>query len=388
MSAAAQQQQSSRGQVLRGRLGVAAAVVALVVAALLTGTTTTDEPLDPRSAGPDGLRGLVDVLTAVDVEVEVALEPPADRSTTAFVPIDRLSPQRRDDWSAWVRDGGRLVVADPVSPLHELVAVGSGVVDVIGPTTRTAGCAPLRDVRLTHADWVGFEVPEGAGEACFVLDGTDRSRAWLVAQRQGGGTVVALGSATPFTNRLLDDEDHAVLAAALLAPSPGSAVQIVPRGPVGEGERSLLDLVADNVWHGLAVLLAAVVVAASARGRRLGRPVPEPLPPVLPSDELTTSLAHLLQSSGRRDAAARRLREDARQAVARAVGVPPHGPPGRLLELAIHRLGLDPRTATDALGDGAVSDDRQLLAVHEAVRRTRARARADVSSDRPDDPST
>ncbi|MFA9428591.1 DUF4350 domain-containing protein [Egicoccus sp. AB-alg2] len=367
----------------RGRLAVVAAVVSLVVAGLLVGPTATDDPLDPASVGPEGLRGLVEVLRHNDVDVDVSLEPPADQATSVFVPVDLLTDARRDALLDWVEAGGRLVVADAGSPLHGLAAAGAGFVDTIGPTTRAPRCDLLPEVAaVTHAGWVGYEVPDDA-TACFAL-GDDH--AWLVATSHGSGEVVALGSAAPFTNRLLDDDDHAVLAASLLAPAPGDRLRIAPRPPLGEGETSLLDLVDPRVWQGLALLLGAVVVAAIARGRRLGRPVAEQLPPVLPSIELTNSLAQLLQRAGRPAAAATRLRADARGVVAHATGQPPHVTDERLVAAAVARLGVSEVEARTALLDQPEVADADLLTVQKAVRRLRhAATHAGTGDDAGDD---
>ncbi|GGI04909.1 hypothetical protein GCM10011354_11450 [Egicoccus halophilus] len=348
-------------------------MVSLVAAGLLAGPTTEEAPLDPSSSAPDGLLGLVEVLRASDVPVEVGLELPEDPTTRLFVPLDRLNRTRQAEVRDWVAAGGHLVVADPTSPLHELTPVGGGLVDSIGPTGRAPGCDALPAVStVTHASWTALEVPAEADAVCFVLG---EELAWLVATGHGQGTIVALGSPDPFTNRLLDVDDHAVLAASLLAPTPGAPLQIVPLPPVGEGETAIADLVPDRVWQGLAVLLVAAVVAAVARGRRLGLPVEERLPPVLPASELVGSLAGLLQRSGRRGSAADLLRQDARTAVAAATGLSADGDPQQLASLAVDRLGVDVRTADRALLDAPVDDDETLRALQTAVSSVRRRAR-------------
>ena len=358
---------------LRGRLGVAAAAVGLVAAAIVAGPGGSEQPLDPDGVGPHGLRGLVETLEHHDVAVDVSLDRPVDTSTSLFVPVDLLSTSRRESLLAWVADGGRLVVADAGSPLHDLAAAGAGFVDSIGPTTRAPACDGLPDVgEVTHAAWIGYEVPEEADDTCFPLGD---EHAWLVTLPHGRGEIVALGSSDVFTNGLLDADDHAVLAAALLAPAPGDRVQFVPRPELGEGEVMLLDLVDPRVWHGLGVLLAAAVVAALARGRRLGQPVAERLPPVLPSIELTNSLAHLLQRAGRPDAVAERLRTDARAAVASAVGLPPDSEASRLAAAAEGRLGVAGADARLALGRGdPAAGEAGLVELQQAVLRVRRAA--------------
>lgn len=356
----------------RGRLAVVGALVLLAVAGVLARDGAGADPFDPHSAQPDGLLGLVRLLEANQVSIEVSLDPPSDMSTTAFVAVDRLG-RHREAWEAWVERGGRLVVADPASSLHGLEVVGSGVVDAIGPTTRAPGCPGLAGLdAVTHAGWVGYTVPAAATASCFPLDD---EVAWLIGRSEGEGTVVAIGSPEPFVNATLDQDDNAVLAAALLAPSPGDRLVVVPRGDVGQGATGLLDLVAPRVWHGLGLLALAAVLGAVAAGRRLGPPVAERLPPVLPASELAHSLGGLFQRSGRPADAAATLRRQARRAVADATVGGGEVSTDDLMALAVARLDVDVDVAAAALMDGPVPDDAALLDVHAAVRTVLARAR-------------
>jgi hypothetical protein len=364
----------------------AGAVVLLVVAGIVTGPPASEAPLDPRSAEPDGLRGVVDLLEGVGVDVEVSLEVPADPDTVAFVPVDVLGEERRDALLAWVREGGTLVVADPGSRLHGLEAGGPSLAGLLGATAREPACdlAALDPVdQVVDVGWPVLEVPDD-GVGCF---GDDlRDAAWLVARPEGEGTVVAAASATPFTNAHLDRADNAVLAAALLGPAPDDRLVVVPRPPVGEGDVALLDLVPDRFWRGAAVALLALLLLVLWRGRRLGRPVAETLPPVVASAELTRSVADLLQRAGSRDGAARQLRRDARRLAAHRLGLPNDLDAGAVAERVQQRAGLDGTTATTALVDAPVDGDDDLVAVARAVHTLRRAL--DHPDPRPDDPTT
>lgn len=349
-----------------------AALASLVVVAVLS-APTSDVPYDPDGVGPEGLRGVVDLLRAVDVEVAVSLEPPDDAATRVFVPVDRLGAQRREALLAWVRDGGTLVVAGTTSPLHDLV----GVTDPLGgfgTTERELSCDPdglLEAVgEIAQQRWDGLQVPAEADGSCGLLeDGI----AWLVTRPEGQGRIVAIGSADAFVNARLGRVDNAVLAASLLGPAPGDRLVIVPRPPVGEGDTSLLDLVAPRVWQAGLVLLVALLVGLVARGRRLGPPVPETLPPVLAAAELAVSVGELLQRAGDRDTAARRLRADARRTTARALGLAADLDAGDLAVLAAERTGIERRLAATALVDAPVADDQDLLGIARAVHLLRSR---------------
>jgi hypothetical protein len=344
-----------------------AMLVLLVLAALVAGPPgTPGPPLDPASTAPDGLRGVRDLLGSVGVTSEVALEPPHDTSARVFVPVDLLGTERRDALEDWVRRGGTLVVADAASPLHGLEPTGVGLAGILGATPRRAECdlAAVADVaEVVHAAWTGLELPDGDATACFP---TGEGEAWLVVRALGEGTVVALGSAEPFTNGQLDRADNAVLAAALLGPAPGGELVVVPRPPVGEGDTGLLDLVAPRVWRGLAVIALGLFLGLLWRGRRLGAPVPERLPPVVPAAELARSVAALLQRAHSREGAAAQLRRHARRETADRLGAAPTTSPDALVHLAVTRTGVAPDVARTALVDDRVGDDAELVTVARA----------------------
>jgi hypothetical protein len=354
----------------------------LVAAAVVAGPPASETPLDPDSTASDGLRGVRDLLTQVGVDVEVSLERPIDISAKVFVPLDLLGTERREALLDWVREGGTLVVADAGSPLHGLAAGGTGLAGALGATPRPPACdlVALAEVdEVVHAGWRGLEVPDGA-DSCFPIG--DDGEAWMVVRPEGDGTLVALGSADPFTNGQLDRADNAVLAAALLGPAPGDRLVMVPRPPVGEGETGLLDLVPVRVWRGLAVLLVAATLGLLWRSRRLGPPVAERLPPVVPAAELARSVAALLQRAHSRQGAADQLRSGARREVAQRLGAGTTAGGLELAALVSARTAVDAETARLGLVDHPVEDDDSLVAVARAA--AEVRRATDVGVPAPD----
>jgi hypothetical protein len=352
----------------RQLLAAAAGLAALVGAVLVLGPPPSGQPLDPDGVDPGGLRGLVEVLTALDVDVDVAGSPPTASGTRVLVARDRLDDASRQALLDLVEAGGTLVVADPTSPLHGLAAVGSD--QFLGRSARPPDCDLLPEVAaVRQGDWTGLEVPADA-EHCFPIG--DGDGAWLVVQQRGEGRVVALGSPEPLTNARLDEADNAVLAASLLGPMPGDRLRIVPpTAPPGTGEDGLLALVPDRVWWLLWLLGLALVLAVVWQARRDGPVVTEQLPPVLPSAELARSLAGLLQRTGGREDAADRLRRQARRFVRHTCALPTGQPPEALVAAVVDRGLLDAPDARLALVPGPVPDDAALLAVASAVHRLR-----------------
>jgi hypothetical protein len=363
----------------RGALAGVSAGLALVVAALLAGPSPDGPALDPRSVQPDGLRGLVEVAESMGVQVDISSDVPDDTSVHVFVPQDRLGEQEREALRDWARRGGRLVVSDPSSALHDLEAAGQPVSDMVGPSARTPDC-PVDALSavgsVSHGGWVGFDAGDD-DVGCF--EGAEGP--WLVERAEGEGTLVVLGSPAPLVNRSLDRDDNAVLAAALLFPAADGRLQVLPPDGAGaRGERegtepdgpvAVADLVPPRVVSAVAVAVLAVGLALLAVGRRLGRPVEERLPPTVPSAELARSVGDLLQRSGRRNFAAARLRGEARREVGRVLGVPLEPEP--LAHEAHRRLGIDLGSARRALVDLDLSSDDDLVAVASAVVEVRDR---------------
>lgn len=363
-------------------IGWVAGAVVVAVAIVVAGAPVDDRPLDPSSPGPRGLLGVVELLRELDVEVTVGLDVPADTESRVFVPLDVLGDPRRAELTDWVRSGGTLVVAGADARLHGLRAAGRPFVDGLAATAHAPDCdlAALAAVgRVVHGSWDPMEVPD-EGIGCFGAGGA----AWLVIRPEGDGTIVAVGSAEPFTNAALDRADNAVLAAALLGPAAGDRLVVVPRPPVGEGDTALVDLIPLRIWAGLALLLVAVLLGVVWRARRLGRPVEEPLPPVLPAAELARSVGDLLERAASRQGAADQLRSGVRHEVARALGASPTTAQDGLAELASDRLGLAADVARSAIVDTVVADEHDLVAVAAAIHATRAAmtGRADAPTHR------
>ncbi len=352
---------------------VVVAIAVLLLAVLLVGPAAqppSGPPLDPGSSAPDGLLGLVRTLEALDVEVQLTSAPPEDTDTRALLPVDLLTEEQREAWSSWIESGGTLILPDRWSDLHDREVRRPGFADGRVREQRRAGCREMPDEigMVVHDSW--GELPHEPDEvACFGDEGDAGDGGWLVATTVGEGRIILLGSAAPFTNGWLAEGDNAVLAAALFAPGDADRMVLIPRDPSAEVDAGLLDLVPDGVWRLLLLLLLAVIVGIIARARRLGQPVEERLPPVLPSAELATSVAGLTRRAGDREGAARMLRDRARTAVARSFGMPQHTDPADLLRRFLVASAWERSDVAPAFLDTPVASDDDLLAVSQAVSR-------------------
>lgn len=352
--------------------------VALVLIALLARRNDdTGEPLDPESTGPLGARGLVLLLEEMGADVDIS---PSVRGDVAVLLVDELGDTQEDEIRAWVRGGGTLVVADPLSSFAPALArSGGGLFDTDsgndGETLRP-GCdlpalARVGEISGTRAAM--FRVKPGA-VGCFGAGAGEGNRdsegspdsAYLVARAEGSGTVVALGGGGPFVNDRLDDVDNAVLAVSLMSPRSGTSVTVLQRGAAGSGNESLTDLVPTSVRAGLWQLAVAFGALVLWRGRRLGKPVVETQPVAIPGSELVVATGHLLEQAGRRDAAADMLRLQLRRDLVARFGLPADAPAEQVRQLLVQR-GVPAASVDIALAQRAVADDRELIVLAAAI---------------------
>jgi len=96
-----------------------------------------------------------------------------------------------------------------------------------------------------------------------------------------------------------------------------------PADQAGGDEPGLSDLFPAAAWTVLALLAVAALLAAAARARRLGAPVPEPLPVLVPATETVTGRGRLYERSRDRGAALDVLRRAARERITHAFDLPP-----------------------------------------------------------------
>jgi hypothetical protein len=333
-------------------------VVAVAVAG--GGSSGGGRDFDPRSTGSAGTKALVDTLRALDVVVTVDARPPAPGTGAVLLFVDALSPSTRGALSAWVDAGGTLVLADDRSDLNPFRPERPtllGLVDRDLP--RRCNLPALRAANHVHVPSAVLLRPRPPAVGCF----STGAGSWLMTQPQGRGDLVVLGGGAPFTNGSLGDADNGLLAVTLLAPTPGTRVQVFPLPAPGGGRRTLVDLVSTHVKLALVQLLIAFVVFALWRARRLGRPVIERQPVQIPGSELVAAVGRLFQRGKARERAAALVREDARRTIGQRLGLGPDASIDAVAD-AVAARGVRPVDEVRTALDGPPpSDERQLVAV-------------------------
>ncbi len=345
-------------------LWVAAIVVALGVVA--AGGGTQGAPLDPNGTGAQGAKALVLLLRRYGAQVDVQPDVPGAGVGDAVVLSDALDGPRRARLVAWVRAGGRLVVADPTSALQ--VGAATRVTGGLTPTDLSlgGGCSlsGLGGVeQLSVGPSLLLRVPPGeAATTCFTAVLADHEDAsFLVATPVGSGLVVGLAGAGLWTNQRLDQLDNAALAVGLLAPADGAHVDVLVASRPGSGTRSLLDVLSPRIKWALIELMVAYALLVWWRGRRFGRPIPEAGPVQLAGSEIVVAVGDLMARTGNRDAAARELRAGARARIGAWLGLGTRASPEVIADALAVRRAVPPSRTVALLGDAPVPDDAALV---------------------------
>ncbi len=362
-----------------GRIGIVAGLALLIAGVVLAQIAPRDSGGErPAGAGvddpgPRGLLGLSLLLDGSDHPVERVNQAPGEggldeNATALLVAPGTLTAGDADALNELAADGGRVVLAgDPGAQALERVAGSPAEV-----SSEAAGglSAPLVPAPETS----GIRTVESSGEGSLaspagllpVLGGGGEVLAGVATV--GTGQVVVLADASPLRNELLARADNARLALNLAGPA-GRAVQVVEsvRTPPGSGVAAL-----PSSWGWtFAGLLAAALVLAAARARRLGPPEPEARPLSPPRRDYVDALAATLVRTRDPAAAAEPLRIAARERLARRAGLP-HDFSDLELRRAAVAAGLEPSEAR-ALEDGA-SDEDEMLAAGGALAKLSRRA--------------
>jgi hypothetical protein len=344
---------------------VGAAVLTVVIVGAFVGASrrTAGPPLDPRSTAPDGTRALVELVDRLGGTVEVTEGPPGPEADVALLLEDRFDRGDAAELEAWVRGGGRLVVADPTSALTP--PTDGAVSGELSGTCEVAGLGGAR--RLDVGEARTLQVPTGA-TGCF----SGGAGAFLVVTQSGAGQVVSLGGPAVFTNELLGRADNPVLAAELLAEVPGGGPRVDFLRPVlaGGGDRGLVDLVGTPARAALVQLVVAFLVVVAWRARRLGRPVHEHQPVTIESSELTRAVGRLLESNGHPDRAAAYLRDRARRELSGHLGLSQTATVDAVAAAVCARTSLTDQEARQAVA-GPVRTEEDLVAASRLLSRIR-----------------
>jgi len=362
----------------------ASVVLATLLGVWLVGQTTqgrSGPALSPTSDDRLGTSALVALAGELGTDVEVTDKLPAlttgdDPPDIVLLFLDLLDEDQTKLVVDWVDAGGTLVVTDPASSFAPRRAgVFDRPSDLGAPTRLRQDCEidPLAgiDVSAVRPRHGGVLYHSPVGSDTCLDDGS--GSAYVVVTGEGDGNVVAVGGAGIMVNAALAKGENAPVAAALLAPQPGTRLLVLEPGPLATtgGGRTLGELISPGVKAALLQLALAFVVYALWRAKRLGRPVLEPQPVAVAGSELVAATGGLLDRSRSPQYAGELLRRDLRAFLSDRLGVPRDAQLGVLAAVTAERTGLDEHMLGWALGPEPVLDDSQLVTLARTIDRIR-----------------
>ena len=357
---------SARGPVLVVAGVVAVALLVSLVA--LTATTRRTGELDPRAYDPGGAHALAVLLgargTAVTVITTVEQVRPGDTIVVPFperlttAELGRLSPSPLLVVGA---DSAALTaLGDPVQ------AHGNSPDEVRAPACDLPAASRAGSARIGGP---GYQPTHAAGTVgCYASGG--RAGLLVLPVTGKGARHVLLGSGGLLTNDHLDEQGDAALALGLLADTPTVQWLLprVARAGAGSDHRTLRQLLPLGVKDGLLELLAAVVLLALWRARRLGRVVVEPLPVVVRAAESVEGRSRLYRAARARDRAAESLRGATRGRAVHRLTLGGAATRGGLLQAASARTGRGAADLELLLYGPAPGDDAALVRLADDLR--------------------
>lgn len=374
--------------------------------------------LSPLGTGRHGSSELAERLRQRGIEIErvtsseAAVEAARGRDATILVPapdlldgqlLPGLAAARGSYRVVVLRPGlfGRLQIGLPIGLAHSRWAARTVDPGCADPVARQAGPAMVFRDR--------YQTVDTSLTSCYYGS--------LVRSRIMSTEIVVVGATEPFRNDRIGEVGNAALATGLLTRHDlliwvdVHSSELRPRLPnvLPDYERPeqdrtntgnpLLDAFPVQLWTTFVLLVGAGLLLAIARARRLGPPVPEPLPVVVPAAEAVTGRARLYRRIRAREPSLAILREAALARLARSVDPLARSPergladPGprrdAFVRLLATRTGwppdrvetvlFGPPPTTDAALVAAVADLDQLV----AAALTTQPSRPDPPADRP-----
>jgi len=310
--------------------------------------------MSPTGTGPDGSSVLAERLRAKDVNIQrvtstaQAVSAAATGSATVVVPAPDFL-----DGTLMTKLSGltnlRVVMVRP-----GIIAQASSSSPFAGLFSRWAskafdpGCSAPVAVAAGRATAYQSTYNRVDELSAFATVTMDCYQGGLVAARVRGIEIVYVGASDPFRNSRIGEQGNAALATGLLSAgnrliwldlhaketTPVNVDITLPRyhrddGNRGGGRDSPFAVLPPMLWAWLSLLAAGAVLIAFVRGRRLGPPVAEPLPVVVPAAEAVTGRGRLYRRVRARQPTLNALRAAAIARLARVVYPFDEAPPER-----------------------------------------------------------
>lgn len=355
--------------------------------------------LSPTGIGPDGSSRLAALLAERNVTIERQISSiDTVRSAmrgdaTVFVPVPKFPNRNLVRILAALPADNRVVLVEPGSRDQTRLPVALGP-SRWAPDTRAPHCADPTAVRAGRA--TATRTRYRAIDDLFpeaMLGTTDRYACYddgLVGLRWRAIELVVVGASDPFRNSRIDEHGNAALAAGLLSARHRviwldlHAAEKVSYSVV-ETEQLGLDLPTNSgppdasrpsplwtavppvFWPIMTQSALVAVLLALWRARRLGPPVAEPLPVVVPAAETVTGRGRLYERADARGPALDALRAAARQRILPRLDLAPETAEADVVAAVADRTRAPADHVRTVLYGPEPADDDQLVAAATAL---------------------
>jgi hypothetical protein len=388
------------------RIAIPFGVVALLYA--MSGVSRAwEEPdfgepgtLSPTGIGPDGSSRLAALLAERNVTIERqtssmdTVRSAMRGDATVFVPVPKFPNRNLVRILATLPADNRVVLVEPGSRDQAWLPVVTGP-SRWAPDTRAPRCADPTAVgagRATATRTRYMAIDDVFPEA--MLGTTDRYTCYhdgLVGLRWRAIELVVIGSSDPFRNSRIDEHGNAALATGLLSARHRviwldlHAAEKVSYSVV-EADELGLDLPNDSgappdasapspLWTAVPPVFWPIVTQGALvavllalwRARRLGPPVAEPLPILVPAAETVTGRGRLYERADARGPAIDALRAAARQRILPRLDLAPETPEADVVAAVAERTRAPADHVRTVLYGPEPADDDQLVAAATAL---------------------
>ncbi|MEU5722581.1 DUF4350 domain-containing protein [Micromonospora sp. NPDC047738] len=379
--------------------------VLLIVATLVFHAVDQPDPTDqgflsPVTTDDDGGSRLAEALREQGVTVRRETDPSQALLATGlgpatlFVPAPELVHPATVAALADLPTGSRLVLVDPPRRMLEQLDLPLGRTDSRWATRATSPDADGHPCRLAEAARAGTAAADRQRYAARGAAPVDRCYSGGLVRVPWRTEVVVIGASDPFRNDRIDEWGNRVLATGLLggprplvwldlpapAPAPsGPGWSPSPTAGNGDGNGARRDFDDDRAdrpparqnplwdafpawfWALLVQLSLAGLLVVLWRARRLGPPVPEPLPVAVHSAETVLGRARLYRRAGARGPAAETLRAAALDRLLPRLNLPPDTPSAEVAARVAAYAGADPERVAELLHGAEPTTDQELL---------------------------
>ncbi|SBT54764.1 DUF4350 domain-containing protein [Micromonospora narathiwatensis] len=354
--------------------------------------------LSPAATGDDGGSRLAEALRAQGVtvrretDIRQALRAAQAGPATLFVPAPDLVHPGTVAALANLPPGSRLVLVDPSRWLLAGLDVPLTPAERRWATRATSPDADGRRCPLAEADRAGTAAADRQRYATRGSATADRCYSGGLVRVRWRTELVVIGTSDPFRNDRIDEWGNRALATGLLGGDrplvwldlPGATP--APGGPGwspgtdGDGrptrpsqrpddradspqhqDNPLWDAFPTWFWALLVQLALAGLLVMLWRARRLGPPVPEPLPVTVRSAETVLGRARLYRRAGARGPAAETLRAAALARLRPRLNLPADTPPAEVAALVAEYAGEDVERVGELLHGAEPTTDQELL---------------------------